>query len=76
MWQACTAGGAPDILVNCAGVQHTAPVVEMPAATWDLVLAVNLSAAFHLMRLALPAMARAASAASSTSPRCTAWSPR
>jgi 3-hydroxybutyrate dehydrogenase len=57
MWQACATEGGTDILVNCAGVQHTAPVVDMPAATWDLVLAVNLSAAFHLMRLALPGMA-------------------
>jgi 3-hydroxybutyrate dehydrogenase len=57
LWQACLAGGAPDLLVNCAGVQHTAPLAEMPAATWDLVLAVNLSAAFHLMQLALPGMA-------------------
>jgi 3-hydroxybutyrate dehydrogenase len=57
MWQACATEGGTDILVNCAGVQHTAPVVDMPAVTWDLVLAVNLSAAFHLMRLALPGMA-------------------
>lgn len=46
-----------DIVVNCAGVQHTAPLAEMPSATWDQVLAINLSAAFHLMRLALPGMA-------------------
>lgn len=46
-----------DILVNCAGVQHTAPLAEMPAATWDRLIAVNLSAAFHTMRLALPGMA-------------------
>lgn len=57
LWQACIADGAPDILVNCAGVQHTASLADMPAATWDLVLAVNLSAAFHLMQRALPAMA-------------------
>lgn len=46
-----------DVLVNCAGVQHTAPVAEMPAATWDKLIAINLSAAFHTMRLALPGMA-------------------
>ncbi|CAN5337625.1 3-hydroxybutyrate dehydrogenase [soil metagenome] len=57
MWTACAAECAPDILVNCAGVQHTAPLAEMPSATWDQVLAINLSAAFHLMRLALPGMA-------------------
>ena len=59
MWAACLADGTPDILVNCAGVQHTAPLSEMPASTWDMVIAINLSAAFHLMRLALPGMAAA-----------------
>jgi 3-hydroxybutyrate dehydrogenase len=52
------AGWSPcDIVVNCAGVQHTAPLAEMPAATWDRLIAINLSAAFHTMRLALPGMA-------------------
>ena len=53
----CAAWSRPDILVNCAGIQHTASLETMPAATWDAVLAINLSAAFHTMRLALPAMA-------------------
>lgn len=53
----CAAWNCPDILVNCAGIQHTAPLETMPAAMWDTVLAINLSAAFHTMRLALPAMA-------------------
>ena len=48
--------GALDVLVNCAGVQHTAPIGEMPAATWDKLIAINLSAAFHTMRLAMPGM--------------------
>jgi len=51
------AWGPLDLLVNCAGVQHTAPIGEMPAATWDKLIAINLSAAFHAMRLALPGMA-------------------
>ena len=55
----CAAWQRPDILVNCAGVQHTAPLAQMPVATWDSILAINLSAAFHTMRLALPAMADA-----------------
>ncbi len=46
-----------DIVVNCAGVQHTAPVAEMPVERWDALIAVNLSAAFHTLRLALPGMA-------------------
>ncbi|MBW8366260.1 MAG: 3-hydroxybutyrate dehydrogenase [Arenimonas sp.] len=46
-----------DVLVNCAGVQHAVPIAQMPAATWDKLIAINLSAAFHTMRLALPGMA-------------------
>ena len=49
-------GGALDILVNNAGIQHTAALVEMPREKWDAILAINLSAAFDTMRLALPAM--------------------
>jgi 3-hydroxybutyrate dehydrogenase len=48
--------GPLDILVNNAGVQHTAPLQEMPRARWDAILAINLSAAFDTMRLALPGM--------------------
>jgi len=46
-----------DILVNNAGIQHTAPMAGMPRAKWDDIIAINLSAAFDTMRLALPAMA-------------------
>ncbi len=48
--------GGIDVLVNNAGIQHTAPIVEMPVEHWDAILAVNLSAAFHTMRRALPGM--------------------
>jgi 3-hydroxybutyrate dehydrogenase len=48
--------GAPDILVNNAGIQHVAPIDEFPAEKWDAIIAVNLSATFHTIRLALPAM--------------------
>lgn len=57
MMDALVAEGAPDILVNNAGVQHAAALAEMPAARWDAILAINLSAAFHCMRAALPGMA-------------------
>ncbi|GIX35697.1 MAG: 3-hydroxybutyrate dehydrogenase [Lysobacteraceae bacterium] len=46
-----------DILVNCAGVQFTAPLDSMPTERWDQLIAINLSAAFHTMRLTLPGMA-------------------
>jgi 3-hydroxybutyrate dehydrogenase len=48
--------GRVDILVNNAGIQHVAPVEEFPMEKWDAVLAVNLSAAFHAIRAALPQM--------------------
>ena len=47
-----------DILINCAGVQHTAPLVDMPTERWDALIAINLSAAFHTLRLTLPGMAQ------------------
>jgi 3-hydroxybutyrate dehydrogenase len=37
-------------------MQHVAPIDEFPVAKWDLLIALNLSAAFHTIRLALPAM--------------------
>jgi 3-hydroxybutyrate dehydrogenase len=48
--------GAVDILVNNAVVRHFAPVEAFPVDRWELALAVNLSAAFHTIRLLLPAM--------------------
>jgi 3-hydroxybutyrate dehydrogenase len=50
--------GRLDILVNNAGLQHVAPIVEFSPAKWDQILAINLSAAFHTMRLAIPLMRR------------------
>ena len=49
--------GALDVLVNCAGIQHAAPLAEQPAGKWDDIIAINLSAAFHTMQQALPGMA-------------------
>jgi 3-hydroxybutyrate dehydrogenase len=48
--------GGIDILVNNAVVRHFAAVEKFPPNEWDRALAVNLSAPFHLIRLALPAM--------------------
>lgn len=48
--------GSVDILVNNAGVQHVAPVEEFPPEKWDLIIALNLSAAFHTCRMAVPMM--------------------
>ena len=48
--------GSVDILVNNAGSQHVAPVDDLPPAKWDAIIAVNLSAAFHTIRAAVPGM--------------------
>jgi 3-hydroxybutyrate dehydrogenase len=44
------------VLVNNAGIQHVASVEDFPVERWDAILAINLSAAFHTTRLALPRM--------------------
>lgn len=48
--------GGVDIVVNNAGVQHVSPIEDFPVAKWDLIIALNLSAAFHTTRLAFPLM--------------------
>lgn len=48
--------GPIDILVNNAGMQHVAPVEDFPPEKWDAILTLNLSAAFHAARLAVPHM--------------------
>jgi 3-hydroxybutyrate dehydrogenase len=45
-----------DVLVNNAGIQYVAPLDKFPIEKWDAILSINLSSAFHTMRLALPAM--------------------
>ncbi len=57
MIRACEAELGPvDILVNNAGIQHVALIEDFAAERWDAVIAINLSSAFHTMRLALPGM--------------------
>jgi 3-hydroxybutyrate dehydrogenase len=48
--------GSVDILVNNAGIQFVAPVDAFPIDKWNQILAINLSAAFHAMRAAIPGM--------------------
>jgi 3-hydroxybutyrate dehydrogenase len=54
--EAEAAFGGVDILINNAGVQHVAPIEEFPLDKWDQIIAINLSAAFHAMRAAIPGM--------------------
>ena len=48
--------GGIDNLVNNAGMQHVSPVEDFPPEKWDKIIALNLSAAFHTTRLAVPHM--------------------
>lgn len=49
--------GGLDILVNSASVFRSAPLNEITRAEWDRVLAINLTAPFHLSRVAAPLLA-------------------
>jgi 3-hydroxybutyrate dehydrogenase len=48
--------GAVDILVNNAGIQFVSPIEDFPVEKWDQIIAINLSAAFHAIRAAVPGM--------------------
>jgi 3-hydroxybutyrate dehydrogenase len=50
--------GSLDVLVNNAGIQHTARVEDFPPEKWNAILAINLSSAFFTAHHALPAMRR------------------
>ena len=49
-------GGAPDIVVNAAGVFDMAPIAETPIETFDRNVAANLRGPFLVIRALLPAM--------------------
>ncbi|AWL94603.1 3-hydroxybutyrate dehydrogenase [Bradyrhizobium sp. CCBAU 11445] len=50
--------GSVDVLINNAGIQHVSPIEEFPVEKWDAIIAINLSAAFHAIRAAVPGMKR------------------
>ncbi len=54
--QATRIFGQIDIVVNNAVTRSVGLVDELPVANWDDAIAVNLSAAFHTIRLTVPAM--------------------
>jgi 3-hydroxybutyrate dehydrogenase len=56
MGKAIAEFGSVDILVNNAGIQHVSPIEDFPVEKWNAIIAINLVASFHTMRLALPGM--------------------
>ena len=48
--------GSLDVLVNNAGIQFVSPIEDFPIDKWDQIIAINLSAAFHAIRAAVPGM--------------------
>ncbi len=54
--QAEAAFGTIDVLINNAGVQHVAPIDEFPKEKWNLIIGVNMSAAFHTAQAVWPNM--------------------
>lgn len=54
--RATEAFGRVDVLVNNAGMQHTARTEAFPVERWQMIMELNLSAVFHACRAALPQM--------------------
>jgi NAD(P)-dependent dehydrogenase (short-subunit alcohol dehydrogenase family) len=50
--------GKLDILVNCAGVGDSAPILELDEETFDRTIAVNLKGTFLIAKHAFPALCR------------------
>jgi NAD(P)-dependent dehydrogenase (short-subunit alcohol dehydrogenase family) len=49
-----------DILVNCAGIDRTVSIEELPVSDWDRILSVNLRGPFLMSRAAMARMRPAA----------------
>jgi 3-hydroxybutyrate dehydrogenase len=54
--QAADTFGSVDILVNNAGIQHVAPIEDFPPEKWNAIININMNAAFHTQRHAIPHM--------------------
>jgi 3-hydroxybutyrate dehydrogenase len=48
--------GGVDIIVNNAGIQHVAPIEDFPPEKFAAIIAINMSAAWHLTRAVVPGM--------------------
>lgn len=51
--------GTIEVLVNNAGIQYVSPIEDFPEDKWDAIIAINLTAAFHLTKAILPSMKNA-----------------
>jgi 3-hydroxybutyrate dehydrogenase len=48
--------GSIEVLMNNAGIQFVSPIEDFPDNKWDAIIAINLTAAFHLTKAILPSM--------------------
>lgn len=53
-----TAFGGVDVLINNAGIQHTAKIEDFPPERWAAIIAINLSSGFHTIHHTVPHMRR------------------
>lgn len=51
--------GAIDVIVNNAGIQNVQPVEDFDPEKWNRIIDINLNAAFHTVRAAVPYMKKA-----------------
>ncbi len=54
--QVITKWGSVDVLINNAGIQFVSPLENFPEDKWDAIIAINLTAAFHLTKAVWPTM--------------------
>ncbi len=59
MEEVLAAIGAPEVLVNNAGISQSALMTELSDADWRRMMAVNLDGAFYVARAVIPHMIRA-----------------
>ncbi|MCA0317437.1 MAG: 3-hydroxybutyrate dehydrogenase [Proteobacteria bacterium] len=48
--------GKVDIVVSNAGIQFVSPVEDFPEDKWNAIIAINLTASFHLAKAVIPGM--------------------
>lgn len=46
--------GGVDILVNCAGILSSSPILDITRAEWDSIMAINLTGSFFMIQKSIP----------------------